>query len=137
MCGRVMRPHPGTGLCQAGRSTQLWPLMKQQVCSQQRLAYLQQQCGSSTSTNHPSHQPGLPPCRLCYLFCRCCRAVSLCPPAYYAHLAALRQRELCQITDPSMSEDGLSTVSGASDAPETQLQYAKVHPHLRASMYYV
>ena len=81
--------------------------------------------------------PDCLPCRLCYLFCRCCRAVSLCPPAYYAHLAAFRQRELCQITGPSLSDDGLSTESGPSDAPETQVQYAMVHPDLRRSMYYV
>ena len=80
---------------------------------------------------------GLLPCRLCYLFCRCCHPVSLCPPVYYAHLAAFRQRELCQITVPSMSDDALSTVSGPNDAPETQVQYAMVHPNLHRSMYYV
>lgn len=75
--------------------------------------------------------------RLCYLFCRCCRSVSLCPPAYYAHLAAFRQRELCQITDASSSDDALSSVSGPSAAPETQVQYATVHPDLRRTMYFV
>ena len=103
----------------------------------QGLAYLQRGCASSTSTDHPSHHPDLLPCRLCYLFCRCCRSVSLCPPAYYAHLAAFRQRELCQITDSSSSDDALSSVSGPSVAPETQVQYATVHPDLRRTMYFV
>lgn len=30
--------------------------------------------------------------RLCYLYCRATRAVSVCPPAYYAHLVAARAR---------------------------------------------
>ena len=29
---------------------------------------------------------------LCYLYARCPRAVSVVPPAYYAHLAAFRAR---------------------------------------------
>ena len=121
----------------SGKVTGSWPVLMQQACCQQDHAYLQQQCGSSTSTTYPPHLPGLLPCRLCYLFCCCCRAVSLCPPAYYAHLAAFRQRELCQLTDPAMSDDGFSTVSGSSNAPETQVQYATVHPDLCRSMYYV
>ena len=32
--------------------------MTQQAWCHQGLAYLQQQCGISTSTNHPSHLPG-------------------------------------------------------------------------------
>ena len=83
------------------------------------------------------YNPRLLCCRLCYLFCRCCRSVSLCPPAYYAHLAAFRQRELCQIMDSSSSDDALSSVSGPSVAPETQVQYATVHPDLRRTMYFV
>ena len=116
----------------------LWPFLMQQAhLSDQHLAQLQQQCGSFTSTDLRSRQPGLLSCRLCYLFCRCCRSVSLCPPAYYAHLAAFRQRELCQITDSSSSDDALSSVSGPSVAPETQVQYATVHPNLRRTMYFV
>ncbi|KAI8802950.1 Piwi domain-containing protein [Cladochytrium replicatum] len=30
--------------------------------------------------------------RLCYLYCRATKAVSVCPPAYYAHLVAARAR---------------------------------------------
>lgn len=136
MCGRAVRPHPGASLC-GWDVTGLWPCLIQQAHNCHGLAYLQQGCGSSTSAIHPAHQSGLLPCRLCYLFCRCCRSVSLCPPAYYAHLAAFRQRELCQITDASSSDDALSSVSGPSAAPETQVQYATVHPDLRRTMYFV
>ena len=43
-------------------------------------------------------------CSLCYLFCRCTRSVSVCPPAYYAHLAAFRGRAMLQFSDSSASE---------------------------------
>lgn len=37
-----------------------------------------------------------PPSRMCYLFCRCTRSISLVPAAQYAHLAAFRGRVLCR-----------------------------------------
>jgi hypothetical protein len=46
--------------------------------------------------------------RLCYLFCRCTRSVSVCPPAYYAHLAALRGKIMCLHAD-SESDTASST----------------------------
>ncbi len=45
--------------------------------------------------------------RLCYLFCRCTRSISVCPPARYAHLAAFRGRIMCKgIDDSSSSASG-------------------------------
>lgn len=73
-------------------------------------------------------------CRLCYLFCRATRAVSVCPPAYYAHLAAFRQRELCQMSDSSAS-DTESTMSGT--APDANVEFATCHKDLGSTMYYV
>lgn len=49
--------------------------------------------------------------RLCYLFCRCTRSVSVCPPAYYAHLAALRGKIMCLHAD-SESDTASSTGAG-------------------------
>lgn len=49
--------------------------------------------------------------RLCYLFCRCSRAVSVCPPAYYAHLAALRGKLMC-LHSESESDTASSTGTG-------------------------
>ncbi|DBA92483.1 TPA: hypothetical protein ACH3X1_002716 [Trebouxia sp. C0004] len=72
--------------------------------------------------------------RLCYLFCRATRAVSVCPPAYYAHLAAFRQRELCQMTDSSAS-DTESTMSGTG--ADATVEFATCHKDLGATMYYV
>ena len=73
-------------------------------------------------------------CRLCYLFCRATRAVSVCPPAYYAHLAAFRQRELCQMSDSSAS-DTESTMSGT--AADATVEFATCHKDLGSTMYYV
>ena len=49
---------------------------------------------------------------LCYSFCRCTRSVSKCAPAYYAHLAAERGRNL--LDRESLVEDHASTRSGGS-----------------------
>lgn len=48
---------------------------------------------------------------MCYLYCRCTRSVSVCPPAYYAHLAAFRGRIM-----RGDAESG-SDVSGFPNAP--------------------
>lgn len=45
----------------------------------------------TTAANHPA-----PPNRMCYLFCRCTRSISVVPAAQYAHLAAFRGRVLCR-----------------------------------------
>ncbi|KAG0541970.1 hypothetical protein BDA96_02G062300 [Sorghum bicolor] len=47
---------------------------------------------------------------LCYTYARCTRAVSVVPPAYYAHLAAFRARYY----DEQESTDGTSVVSGSA-----------------------
>ena len=39
---------------------------------------------------HPPHPPTHTLHRLCYLFCRCTRSISVVPPAMYAHLTAFR-----------------------------------------------
>ncbi|CAD6220762.1 unnamed protein product [Miscanthus lutarioriparius] len=50
---------------------------------------------------------------LCYTYARCTRAVSVVPPAYYAHLAAFRAR---YYYDEQDSTDGTSVVSGGAAA---------------------
>ena len=50
-------------------------------------------------------------CSMCYLFCRCTRSVSVCPPAYYAHLAAFRGRAMLHATDTTASETSGSAQS--------------------------
>jgi len=52
--------------------------------------------------------------RMCYLFCRCTRSVSVVPPCYYAHLAAFRGRLL--LSD-SLSDDSSSVSSATAAGP--------------------
>ena len=42
--------------------------------------------------------------RLCYLYCRATRSVSVCPPAYYAHTVAARARFHASSQEPPTSE---------------------------------
>ncbi|KAJ3214795.1 hypothetical protein HDU67_001181, partial [Dinochytrium kinnereticum] len=50
--------------------------------------------------------------RLCYLYCRATRSVSVCPPAYYAHLVAARAR--FHATGESILDDASSGVNPAA-----------------------
>ncbi|KAG0049752.1 argonaute 1 [Linnemannia elongata] len=67
--------------------------------------------------------------KLCHLYARCTRTVSLVPPAYYAHLVAARARfhfkgERWSDTESSQSNAGEST-------------YLAVKPELRRVMYFM
>jgi len=64
-----------------------------------------------------------------YLFCRCTRSISMCPPAHYAHLAAFRARVLMRGGDSDVS----SVSSGGSGAGEL----LGVHKDLNGSMFFV
>lgn len=63
---------------------------------------------------------------LCFLYCRCTRSVSYCPPAYYAHLAAFRGKLMVNWSDSSSE-------SGSEDVSET----LRTHAALKRKMYFV
>ena len=66
---------------------------------------------------------------MCYLFGRATKAVSICPPAYYADLVCERARRyLCRFYDPDSPM--APSVSGASRDVE-------VHPTLADKMFYI
>lgn len=77
---------------------------------------------------------------MCYLFGRATKAVSLCPPAYYADLACERAR--CYLSDlfdtptPSAvpSVAGSSTVGGPQRANADDVL---IHPTIRNTMFYI
>jgi eukaryotic translation initiation factor 2C len=77
---------------------------------------------------------------MCYLFGRATKAVSLCPPAYYADLACERARcYLSSLFDtptpsaaPSMA--GASTAGGAEPLAAADVQ---IHPRLKDTMFYI
>ncbi|KAK0673017.1 ribonuclease H-like domain-containing protein [Cercophora samala] len=66
---------------------------------------------------------------MCYLYGRATKAVSICPPAYYADLVCDRAR----IHKNELFDDSSTTASGVPDA----IGNRKVHPNLENSMYYI
>ncbi|KAJ2965792.1 hypothetical protein NQ176_g10447 [Zarea fungicola] len=63
---------------------------------------------------------------LCYLFGRASKAVSICPPAYYADLVCERARS----HRPEYAPDDVSEVSDKKSERE-------IHPELRNTMFYI
>jgi eukaryotic translation initiation factor 2C len=75
---------------------------------------------------------------LCYTFCRCTRSVSKCAPAYYAHLAAERGRNL--LDRESIIEDFAvqSTRSGASSGSDRPApKFFAPHIQIQDKMFFV
>ena len=71
---------------------------------------------------------------MCYTFGRATKAVSICPPAYYADILCERAR--CYSSAFEQASLGASQVSGAGGA---DLKQEDVEPHalLRDTMWYV
>lgn len=67
---------------------------------------------------------------MCYLFGRATRAVSVCPPAYYADLVCERAR--IYYRDEFDPEDDASSVSSGRSNRDRE-----VHPKLRDTMFYI
>jgi len=78
---------------------------------------------------------------MCYLFGRATKAVSLCPPAYYADLACERARcylaNLFDTPTPSAAPSvaGTSAVGGVSLDPSAS--DVMIHPKIKDSMFYI
>ena len=79
---------------------------------------------------------------MCYLFGRATKAVSICPPAYYADLVCERARcylsgvyDATPITSPSASIAGAS--DGRGETKERQREMIKVHEKVKDAMYYI
>lgn len=68
---------------------------------------------------------------LCYLFGRATKAVSICPPAYYADLLCTRAR--CYLGDDGSD----STSSTAGYNPSNARWSSGVHPDLKDTMFYI
>ena len=71
---------------------------------------------------------------LCYLFGRATKAVSICPPAYYADLLCERAR--CYLYDTFNVSDNASSGTGEWDA-NTARWISGVHPDLAETMFYI
>ncbi|KAI9684608.1 MAG: hypothetical protein M1822_005696 [Bathelium mastoideum] len=74
-----------------------------------------------------------------YLYVRATKAVSLCPPAYYADLACERARDyLAEIYDASPELTSSGSESGQTEADrEFYESKIRTHPNLKNSMFYI
>ena len=66
---------------------------------------------------------------MCYLYGRATKAVSICPPAYYADLVCTRAR----IHKNELFDD----TESMSSADRAKLMDRQVHESLQNSMYYI
>ncbi|KAH8692202.1 ribonuclease H-like domain-containing protein [Talaromyces proteolyticus] len=79
--------------------------------------------------------------RLCYTFGRATKAVSICPPAYYADLVCERAR--CYLSDifdaptPAASEAPGPASSDAGSAPLPGADRVVIHPNIKNTMFYI
>jgi eukaryotic translation initiation factor 2C len=77
---------------------------------------------------------------LCYLFGRATKAVSICPPAYYADLLCERARcYLSGVFDPSSSpaQAGSVTSEGTSTREQVDSSLVKIHENVKNTMFYI
>lgn len=89
--------------------------------------------------------------RLCYLYCRATRSVSVCPPAYYAHLVATRARFHATGEGWSDDQQEMGVVAqamkrGLRTSPSGYfgelgmgrvMSYGAVKPELKSTMYFI
>lgn len=69
---------------------------------------------------------------MCYMFGRATKAVSICPPAYYADILCTRQRVyMADLFDRADDNQSISSDSRA------RLMGARIHPRLKDTMYYI
>lgn len=78
---------------------------------------------------------------MCYAYGRATKAVSICPPAYYADLVATRARvhksELFEDTRSTVAMSASSGVTGVTTPSQAEVAARKVHPNLVNTMYYI
>lgn len=77
---------------------------------------------------------------MCYLFGRATKAVSLCPPAYYADLACERAR--CYLADvfDTPTPSAAPSLAGSSSKTaqvEVNADNVRIHPKLKDTMFYI
>ncbi|MCJ1435762.1 hypothetical protein MMC27_005137 [Xylographa pallens] len=70
---------------------------------------------------------------MCYMFGRATKAVSICPPAYYADLVCTRAR--CYLSRIFDATPAASAIGGAGD--EAQQREVRIHPDLADTMFYI
>lgn len=75
---------------------------------------------------------------ICYLFGRANKAVSVCPPAYYADLACERARcYLHGLMDPTSSAASVASGQVSSPGQAADPSLVRLHGNVRDSMFYI
>lgn len=75
---------------------------------------------------------------LCYLFGRATKAVSICPPAYYADLVCERARcYLSGLFDPTPTASPTASVAGGPPGQEVDPGRVRIHDRVRDKMFYI
>jgi eukaryotic translation initiation factor 2C len=72
---------------------------------------------------------------MCYLFGRATKAVSICPPAYYADLVCERAR--CYLSHVFEGSSAQSVSSGGGGDLQAMLADVMIHPNIRDDMWYM
>ncbi|OJJ46103.1 hypothetical protein ASPZODRAFT_133093 [Penicilliopsis zonata CBS 506.65] len=77
--------------------------------------------------------------RMCYLFGRATKSVSICPPAYYADLVCERARcYLSHVFDPTpMATPSGSVIGGQAGEAALTSSDVEIHPNVRNVMFYI
>lgn len=76
--------------------------------------------------------------KMCYLFGRATKAVSVCPPAYYADLVCTRARcFLSDLFDPLSLDSGGSTSGTEGTADMSRMADVVIHPNIAETMFYI
>ena len=73
--------------------------------------------------------------KMCYLFGRATKAVSICPPAYYADMVCERAR--CYLTELFDAPTPLGTPAQSVAGDGAITAKATIHPYMRDTMFYI
>ncbi|KAK8069611.1 eukaryotic translation initiation factor 2C 3 [Apiospora phragmitis] len=74
---------------------------------------------------------------MCYLFGRATKAVSICPPAYYADILCTRRRVYMSDVFDASIDDATSISSGTQAQQVNKASGRLIHNRLKNSMYYI
>lgn len=74
---------------------------------------------------------------MCYLFGRATKAVSICPPAYYADILCTRRRVYMSDVFEASYDDSSSVTSGSQSAHIQKASERNIHDRLKDSMFYI
>ncbi|KAI2628255.1 ribonuclease H-like domain-containing protein [Xylaria nigripes] len=85
--------------------------------------------------DNPVHQLERLTYQMCFLFGRATKAVSICPPAYYADIVCTRARVyLSELFESAKAPHGQAA---AEKKPEARIVNTEIHGNLKDSMFYI